>query len=73
MVVIFGSVGAVALIVAIVAVCCGSLFVGFFECVGSKKYDYTMQEIHNLQKKFKKDLTRSLATCIIIAKMGGVA
>ena len=50
MVVIFGSVGAVALIVAIVAVCCGSLFVGFFECVGSKKYDYTMQELHNLQK-----------------------
>lgn len=54
MVVIFGSVGAVALIVAIVAVCCGSLFVGFFECVDSKKYDYTMQEIHNLQKKLKK-------------------
>ena len=65
MVVIFGSVGAVALIVAIVAVCCGSLFVGFFECVGSKKYDYTMQEIHNLQKKIKKSFTRGLSACIL--------
>lgn len=44
--VIFGSVGAFALIVAIVAVCCVSHFVGFPECVGSKKYDYTTQEIH---------------------------
>ena len=46
MAVIFGSVGAFALIVAIVAVCCVSHFVGFPECVGSKKYDYTTQEIH---------------------------
>lgn len=46
MAVIFGSVGAFALIVAIVAVCCVLHFVGFSECVGSKKYDYTTQEIH---------------------------
>lgn len=46
MAVIFGSVGAFALIVAIVAVYCVSHFVGFSECVGSKKYDYTTQEIH---------------------------
>ena len=46
MAVIFGAVGAFALIVAIVAVCCVSHFVGFPECVGSKKYDYTTQEIH---------------------------
>ena len=46
MAVIFGSVGAFALIVAIVAVICVSHFVGFPECVGSKKYDYTTQEIH---------------------------
>ena len=46
MAVIFGSVVAFALIVAIVAVCCASHFVGFAECVGSKKYDYTTQEIH---------------------------
>ncbi len=46
MAVVFGSVGAFALIVAIVAVCCVSHFVGFSECVGSKKYDYTTQEIH---------------------------
>ena len=44
--VIFGSVGAFALIVAVVAICCVSHFVGFPECVGSKKYDYTTQEIH---------------------------
>ena len=53
MVVIFGSVGAFALIVAIVAVCCVSHFVGFFECVGSKKYDYTMQEIHDRKNCLK--------------------
>ena len=41
MAVIFGSVGAFALIVAIVAICCVSHFVGFSECVGSEKYDYT--------------------------------
>ena len=46
MTVIFGSVGAFALIVAIVAICCVSHFVGFPECVGSEKYDYTTQEIH---------------------------
>lgn len=46
MAVIFGSVGAFALIVAVVAICCISHFVGFPECVGSKKYDYTTQEIH---------------------------
>ena len=46
MAVIFGSVGAFALIVAVVAICCVSHFVGFPECVGSKKYDYTTQEIH---------------------------
>lgn len=43
---VFGSVGVFALIVAIVAVICVSHFVGFSECVGSKKYDYTTQEIH---------------------------
>lgn len=41
MAVIFGSVGAIALIVAIVAVICVSHFVGFPECVGSKKHDYS--------------------------------
>ena len=46
MAVIFGSVGAFALIVAIVAVICVWHFVGISECVGSKKYDYTTQEIH---------------------------
>ena len=46
MAVIFGSVGAFALIVAVVAIYCVSHFVGFPECVGSKKYDYTTQEIH---------------------------
>ena len=32
--------------VAIIAVICVSHFVGFSECVGDKKYDFTTQEIH---------------------------
>ena len=46
MAIIISSVGTFALIVAIVAVCFVSHFVGFSECVGSKKYDYTTREVH---------------------------
>ena len=42
----FGSAGAFLIVVAVIAVICVSHFVGFAECVGSKKYDYTTQEIH---------------------------
>lgn len=46
LIIAFSSIGAFCVIVAIVAVACVSHFVGFSECVGSKKYDYTTQEIH---------------------------
>ena len=46
MVTAFGSIGAFLVVVAVIAVTCVSHFVGFSECVGSKKYDYTTQEIH---------------------------
>ena len=46
MMIAFGSIAAFLVAVAVIAVICVSHFVGFSECVGSKKYDYTTQEIH---------------------------
>ena len=46
MIIAFSSAGAFLIAVAVIAVICVSHFVGFAECVGSKKYDYTTQEIH---------------------------
>ena len=55
MAVIFGSVGAFALIVAIVAVCCVSNFVGFPECVGVK--NTTIR-----RRKYTSNTTESIFT-----------
>ena len=46
MAVIFGSIGAVLLAIAVAAVVCIWHFIGFAECVGGKKYGYSVQEIH---------------------------
>ena len=46
MIIAFSSAGAFLIAVAVIAVICVSHFIGFAECVGSKKYDYTTQEIH---------------------------
>ena len=46
MAVIFGSIGAVLLAIAVAAVVCVWHFIGFAECVGGKKYGYSVQEIH---------------------------
>ena len=46
MAVIFGSIGAVLLAIAVVAVVCVWHFVGFAECVGGEKYGYSVREIH---------------------------
>ena len=46
MIIAFGSIGAFLVVVAVIAVICIWHFVGIPECVGSKKYDYTTQEIH---------------------------
>lgn len=45
-VIIFSSIGAFLFAVAIAAVVCVWYFLGFSECVGSKKYSFDTQEIH---------------------------
>lgn len=46
MTIAFGSIGAFVIVIAIIAVICISHFVGFSECVGSRKYEYTTKEVH---------------------------